>query len=676
MIKKLCVILLSLLVVVPTMASADEDDAIQYYGSIGLGLMSGDINSSNGAKFEKYRDMGNGVLGVANFSAVKNFYFVQVDANNIGFKDQSIDLRGGGYGLFKYNLYYDEMPHNYSTGLSPLAGIGSNRLTLPLTAPPVTASTDNYWSPFDYSVKHKKYGGQVEIMPGGPFFLNFGVERRQQKGTRPYSISSNEVPLPILYSTDNFNVKAGYLGKTITASVSGYLSSFNNDYLYMTRNVVSLDAASQPITTTTNAVAAPENKMYKVAGDFSWRGLPLKSTLAMSASYTGLSNSFTASEVNVTPTATWNRINSDGNIKYNTFSVAVVSQPLPKLDSRIHYRYVNRDDKTSRFANGSNNNGLKMLSYNRNAAGIELGYRLPQRTKLSFGYDYENIDRSTPLSTTSTTNRYESPRSTTDHSFFAKVKNSSLDWMTATLKYKHSKRSSDYSSGRDPYANYLEIIRLDAADKSTDQVKLGLDFLPFERLNFGINFMYQKDNYDYNQASRDSDERENVYFDVTWRPWKKMSLNTFVGFEHTKTRSNRISTAATAIAPGTIYGQMASEDFWTYGITLDLPDVIDRLSFRVSWQYERSNGRIKYDNNYLDVGNSTNYNRQTLNAKAIYAFDKHLSMTAIYLFERLHGDDVALANYQYINGTNLSTGLYYDQNYVAHIGYALLAYSF
>ena len=122
MIKKVCVLLLLLSFAVPSLALAAEDDDIQYHGAIELGLMSGSLKSRNGSKFNEFRDMSNGLFGNVHFSAVKNFYFVHLEAANPGRDDQSLHFRGGGYGLFKYDLYFDEMPHHYSTGRSPYMG--------------------------------------------------------------------------------------------------------------------------------------------------------------------------------------------------------------------------------------------------------------------------------------------------------------------------------------------------------------------------------------------------------------------------------------------------------------------------------------------------------------------------------------------------------------------------
>ncbi|WP_310599359.1 MtrB/PioB family outer membrane beta-barrel protein [Desulfobulbus sp.] len=695
MIKKMSTALsvLSFVVPVPVLA---EGEAFEYRGSIELGLMGADVDGRNSAKFEEYRDMDDGLFGTLQFDALKDSSFLQMDAANPGRDDQSVDVHGGRYGSFKYNLYFDEMPHNYSyNALSFYRGLGTNHLMVPAdptATPPNSFETSTAtWSTFDYSVQHKKYGGQVEVALAEPYFVNFGVERREQDGKRPFSVRENiEVPLPISYVTDNLNMQAGYLGKNITASVTGYLSSFTNDNKYLLWDDPSPDG-NNPANIVQSAVTDPDNDMGKLAADFSWRGLPLKSALAMNASYTNLSNSISANEINVNPYTMGtdfyrlNRTQFDGDIDYTSFSAALVSEPLPRLDTRIYYRFLERENHSTHifYNTGSGNNARELLSYDKNTAGAELGYRLPYRTKFSLGYDYENIDRSTPLPAyvdlPDTYYRYDNPASTTNDTFFAKLKNSWLGWLTTTVKYKHLERNSDYTGVYDPYLNQ-GVIRFDAANKSMDEIKLGLEFSPFDRLDFGVDFTYQKNDYDYSRESRTSDERKNVYLDMTWRPFKKASLNTYVGFEYTETDANRITNLETNATP--LYGQFVDDNFWTYGITLDLPEVIDKLSFRISWQYQKSDGSVKYNNSYtntdlVNISDSDDYTKKTLEAKAIYAFDAHWSMTVGYLYEKFNFSDIAYENYKYIlNNSDYYSGVYYDQNYNANVGYVILAYRF
>jgi hypothetical protein len=299
------------------------------------------------------------------------------------------------------------------------------------------------------------------------------------------------------------------------------------------------------------------------------------------------------------------------------------------------------------------------------------------------GYEYENIDRSTRapafIDAPQIFYRYDNPASTTNDTFFIKLKNSSLDWLTAKLKYKHLERDSNFTGVYDPYNN-LGVIRFDAANKSMDEVKLGFELYPIDRLDIGLDFTYQSNDYDNNRETRTDDERKNVYLDMAWRAYKKMTLSAFVGYEVTETDANRIDRLEVDLAPD--YAQTVDDDFWTYGIALNVPDIINKLSLNFSWQYQKSDGSVKFDNSLtgtslVNIDESDDYTKKTFEAKATYEFDPRFLMTVGYLFEEYEYSDLAYANYQFIVDENdYYSGAYFDQNYSANVGYVTLTYKF
>jgi hypothetical protein len=484
-------------------------------------------------------------------------------------------------------------------------------------------------------------------------------------------------------------MKAGYLGENISASISGFISSFENSNKFLLWDDPS-PGGNNLANVTQNAVLDPDSDFSKIAADFSWRGLPLKSALAIATSYANLSNDFSADEINVNADTIsefddLNQTTFDGDIDYTNLSIALVSMPLAKLDTRLFYRYQKKDNDSSRifYNDEEGDNAKELLSYDKNTAGIEAGYRLPFRTKVDAGYEYENIDRSTRapafVDPPETFYRYDNPESTTNDTFFVKLKNSSLDWLTTKLKYKHLERDSDFTGIYDPYNN-LGIIRFDAANKSMDEVKLGFELYPLDRLDIGLDFTYQKNNYDNSRENRTDDERKNVYLDMAWRAYKKATISAFVGFESTETDANRITDLEDDFTP--VYAQTVDDDFWTYGIALNIPDIIYKLSLNFSWQYQKSDGSIKFDNSLtgtslVDIDESDNYNKKTFEAKAIYAIDPKLALTVGYLYESFDYSDIAFENYQFIlNNSDYYSGAYFDQNYIANVGYVTLTYKF
>lgn len=667
MIKKVYSAVIILSLATPALAFAADDTEI--HGVIELGVRGVDMDDNlNSAKFEEFRDRDDGVIGQVELTTRKGAYHFSLDAENPGTDDQSFELKGGEYGSFKYNFIYDEMPHNYSyDAKSFYSGLGTNNLVE--AGNPADVST---WTTFDYKTEHKKYGGSVEVSLNSPFYISVGAQRREVEGTRPYSVRENvEVPEPIDYTTDDLNLKVGYADKTFSASVSGYMSSFDNN-----NNFLHWGDPSVGDTDTELDVLAPDNDYTKVAADLSWRDLPFRSVLALGASYSNLDNSYTTGDVSVTDyslgtaVTNLNRTTFEGDIDYTTLSFALSSRPTAKMDTRIYYRYLDRDNDSTVISYGATTNAEELLSYEKDTAGIDIGYRLPNKTKLGLGYEYMNLDRSTAITDPDPDNRYDSPTSTTDDTFYVQLKNSSLDWVTAKLRYKRLERDSDHTPTHDPTQN---AERYDLADKSMDEWKVNFDFYPMDRLDLGLEFAYRDSDFDPVLSGRTDDKRQQVYADFVWRAHKKLSLSGFIGFETSESDALHVG--------GDDHISSIDDDFWTYGLAATVP-ASDKLTINLSWQYQKSDGSVDFASleapavTYVNITESDDYTKQQLEAKASYAIDPKWKMTVGYLYEKLEYSDINYANYQYIVGTDYYSGAYANQDYEANVGYLTVSYGF
>ncbi|MDD3815100.1 MAG: MtrB/PioB family outer membrane beta-barrel protein [Desulfocapsaceae bacterium] len=672
MIKKIYSAVVLLALVAPGTVFAAEE-AADVHGSIELGGRGVD-NNTNSAKFEEFVDMSDGVFGQVQLDAFMGDYFLQFDTTNPGNDDQSYQLKGGDYGVFKYKFSYDEMPHNYTfDAITPATGIGTQHITFPDTTSPAIPPLSQ-WTSFDYKVNHKSYGGELEFSLNSPFYAKLGAEKREEDGLRPYSVKQPaEVPEPISSTTDNLFLKGGYLGESLSVSLTGLLSSYKNDHKYMLWD--------DPDDHTTDLVVfSPDNDFKKLAGDLSWRDLPLQSMLAIGGSYAHLTNSYNANDIGFDTTNStifqrliepYNRLTFDGDIDFTSASVALTSRPLDKLDTKLYYRYFERDNNSSIISytsvprSGSpeeTSNNDELLSYQKDDAGIDLDYRLPGRTKLEGGYEYLNMDRSSPAGDAITTNK------TVDNSVYIGIKNSTLDWVTAKLRYKYLNRDS--ADREAPTLFYYQ-------NQSVDEWKMGLDFYPVDSLDLGISYTYKDIDYDYSVDSRQQDTRNNVYLDATWRASTIASFTGFVGFEQVETDANRVTDNQTS----PVYAQTIDDDFWSYGLAAKVA-ATEKLTFNLSWQYQKSDGAVNFDNsltnsNYQDIVESDDYTQHVLEAKATYAVDQKLGVTIGYIYKKLDYSDINYANYtNVLDTTYYYSGLYADPNYEANIGYLLVAYKF
>lgn len=662
MIKKVYSVAIILSFATPALVFAS--DITEVHGVIELGVQGVDMDDDlNSAKFEEFQDRDDGVVGQVELAAQKGGYHFSLDAENLGADDQSFNLQGGEYGNFKYKFKYSEMPHNYSyDAKSFYSGLGTNNLVL--SGNPADVTT---WTTFDYRTDQKNYGGSLEISLNSPFYVTIGAERRQVDGTRPYSLRENiEAPEPISHTTDDLNLKVGYAGKTFSASVTGYVSSFDSDY-----NFLNWDSPSSG--TPQVDVLAPDSDYTKLAADLSWRGLPLRSVVAVGASYANLDSSFSVSDNMFDTTGlALNSTTFEGDIGYTSLSLALNSRPMDKLDTKIYYRYLDKEnDSTVINYDATHDNAAELISYEKDTIGIDIDYRLPGKTKLGAGYEYMNIDRSTALPNQTADNRYDDPTSITDDTLYLQVKNSALDWLTAKIRYKRLERDSDHTASYDPTIN---ASRLDVSDKTMDEWKASFEFYPIDRLDLGLDFTLKNSDYDDVVSGRTDDKRQQVYADFVWRAVKELSISGFAGYETAE--------ADTLHLGGDDHISTVDDDFWTYGLAANVP-VNDKLTFNLSWQYQKSDGTVNFASldpliSYVNIEESDDYTKQQLEAKATYAIDPKLKMTLGLLYEKLKFNDINYANYQYedTNGGDYYSGAYANQDYEANVAYLTVSYAF
>ena len=84
-------------------------------GEVLVSPMQVDVKG-NGAKFNEYRDLRDGVYGHVGLRYDAEKTYLDFRADDIGYRDQKYELGGGRSGSYSYSLEYDETPHNFSGG--------------------------------------------------------------------------------------------------------------------------------------------------------------------------------------------------------------------------------------------------------------------------------------------------------------------------------------------------------------------------------------------------------------------------------------------------------------------------------------------------------------------------------------------------------------------------------
>jgi hypothetical protein len=376
------------------MFSTAFSEEYQLEGEVGAkGVYAGVTGGEGGrAKFTEYRDLKQGfsVFGNVGLGLDSEQYFLKFRASDMGYDTQNYRLDGGMWGKFKFDLFYDEIPHNFTFDARTFfSGAGHHTL---IGTPNTNFST---WNTFDYSIERRQYGGGLKVNLIKPFFFDISFEREDRDGIKPASITPTtpggivvELPEPVDYTTNNLKVEGGYAKNPLFLSMGFIYSDFNdrNDKLNFTH-----PQAPFPIDTLT---LPPDNRYYK--GYFKGAvKLPMNSKFSVNAGYssarsdTNLLNSFVTGGV-INP-VTLSKPNFDGQIDTQNYSFVLTSNPLRFLDGKIFYSYYKRDNKNDVIVQNSEFN--RPFDYRKNAAGIDLGFRLPANVYLSAGYKYIKTDR-------------------------------------------------------------------------------------------------------------------------------------------------------------------------------------------------------------------------------------------------------------------------------------------
>lgn len=705
-----------------TAAPAPAEEA-QVSGSVEVGLRAVDQKGS-GAKFLEYRDLDDGTFSDVSLEAYKGDRYLDLSGENLGLDDQSYLLRGGRFGDYKYAFHYELIPHNLSFGARSIySNVGSADLTYAATDrpkdtdaayTPAIPTEPALWTAFDYGIERKNYGGEVEFSFATPFFLRLKAERTETDGVKPLGAASGvvadftgaqfspfgnivEMPEPVDYKTSDLTLETGYRTREMTLTLAALLSTFENanDYLSWRNPYVTTEELSE-----INGLA-PDNDYYKVSARLTKR-LPLHSLLAVQASRSKLESEFDLLSTSATDnhpdfsgnspvyseTALGlNRDRFEGDITYTTASVALSSRPTKKLDTRVHYSYLDKDNDSDVvvFSDGAGSVHNHIFEYDKQSAGVDLGYKLTASTKASAGYEFKTVDR-----------EREDAESTRDHRFFVQLKNSSLDWLTAKAKYQRLERSSDFEkgdAGTDPTdSNYVNrfVRRYDATDKSQDTISLALEFYPAGNLDLGLEYAYKLDDYDETELGRTEDERHELYLDAAWQLPGSIRLGGFVGYEKSSTSSDSRNFVASADpGAGTVGGdynwsQELESDYYAYGVTAEVPLVTDKLDLLASWRYGKSDGENSFASEGAtlleNIDKSDDYSRQTLEAKAIYRFSEQLRFALGCLYEKYRYSDAQYDGYSAYNSgvfnSHYLSGAYADSDYEASVGYLTASYTF
>lgn len=174
------------------------------------------------------------------------------------------------------------------------------------------------------------------------------------------------------------------------------------------------------------------------------------------------------------------------------------------------------------------------------------------------------------------------------------------------------------------------------------------------------------------------DQRHEIYLDVNALLPAKIRLNTYAGYEYTKSnfdarRYNPGGADPTLPTTSTNYNwsQETSYDFVVIGGSLTVP-VMHQLELVLTADHQWVDGNIDFARSAAagaalePISDADDYYKTQLGAKGIYQATDAWSVTLGYLYEKSNLDEWGYTNYTYTPGSDYLSGAGLDSDYEAH----------
>lgn len=549
----------------------DTSQAFRWTGSIDFGVIGKNLNATDEGKAREYRDLDGGVLGGFDIKGRgTNRYWVDAFGENLFRDDMYVDVKGGRFGDFKYQVFYDSLVHNWATDArSPLRGVGGSVLTGPYPVnTPSSAINTNPWSTFDLKDKKHKYGAMFEYSGGTPWFIRADYNEKTDKGLKLVSSSNgtspgngfSELPSPLDWKARNFSLEGGYASRAGQLTVSALHSRFSNSNDNLSWQNQFFGNLMD------NTTLAADNVQTKFSINGVAKQLPFNSTLSGRFTYANTTNNIPIGNTILTtstgPAFTGfanlgNVPNFTGKVEHTTAAVSWHVNPTREFDVRPYWYYFKKDNRspimdftnlqTSVPGGGfGTSTGIscgrstlapatvvsagdcetETLSYKKNNLGIEGGYRFSAANRVIATYDYVDLKR----------NRIDYNDSK-DNKLILEWRNSSFDNFGARLKYWRLDRDSNFLHGSDgvnandpAYLNRF-VRKYDAAGQKQDLFKVMLDYQPAPLWDLGLEGILKDTKYKDVTFGRTKDYRDELYASVAYGDMNSFRILGFADFE-------------------------------------------------------------------------------------------------------------------------------------------------
>jgi hypothetical protein len=720
--KNLATLIACLFFAVPAAHAVGGD--FKLTGSITLGGQAVDTSDTvDEGKLREYRDLRSGVLSVFDLTGRSSSYYLDLFGENLGRRDMFIDLRGGSYGSFKYQLFSDSLQHFFTTGArTPYNGAGTANQTAAL--PSLDPSK---WNVYDLTYKRRNDGAMFEYSFNSPWYVRAEAGEISFNGNKLQSFAQGtgsgngfvDLAVPVDYSTRNFSFEGGYSSRKVHVALAYLDSKFENDnpILHWTNGYFGND--NPPLTSANLGIDTSylpaDNQLKRWSLNALVKQLPLSSSFALrytssestsdvtqgTSQLIGTASTRSTDPFNVSP-AVFN-----GKIKYDTWAATWSAMPVDHFDVRLYaYDLKRRNESTqllfSGFTAATTSLGCvgvvggtgplgsatgpricenEPFGFDRRNYGAEAAYRPSRTNRIIAGYDQVQTDREF----------HPDSDSTKERRYSLEWRNTSLETLVASVKLLRLERRSNFLSPALPST----VWSFDVANMNRRIVKVGLDYTPTPKVDLSAEYYYKKSDYEDSPSGRTADDRGEIYLSAVVGERDGFRLKGFVDYEKTTTDGRLVNfNSSTGVVNYKVFTGI-EDKFEAAGLGFDWP-ARPRLLVTGAASWNRSKGAVDFNGlagatalpaTLVNITNYGNNERLSLNFKGTYQLTNRWDVTAGLAYEDASFNDIQFNPYSYIlpptplvgpaqATASYLSGYYRDPAYKATIGYLLGKYKF
>jgi len=622
------------------------EEGFSFDPELGVGYVSDDS-----AKFGEYTGLDQqGTYLVANGDARYRHtdgVWLDLSAVDLGLDSRYFGVEGGKQGQYELHFNYKELPHFISdTARTPFLGAGSQLLTLP--AGWIPGATTDTMNALDASLRDVNFetkrklldlGGTLESVQHWAFAIN--VRHEDKSGMRgtggSFVFNDARLPMPVDYTTDQFDASAAYTAARFQARIAYYGSIFKNDdhALVWSNPYIPLGLGG----TQGQLGLAPDSQFHQLVISAGYRASDMMQlTAQLAAGRMTQDDSFLSYTINpALATQPLPRNSLDGLVDTLSWNFKLNATPADKVRLNLTASYDDRNNHTPQSVYDwvTTDSGLAAprtnlpYSFNHGLLSADVSWAFDPMLHLYGGCSLDEIRRD-----------LQEVGRTQEGSCWGKGVLDLRGNADVSLRYTHAERTvSDYLPNPDGTPPQNALMRLyNMADRDRDELLLRIDVMKFAKFTFGFDGDVTWDKY-YNTAIGLLDGRSwSAAADCAWTLSEKFSANCY--FSHGQIVSSQAN--AEMLAPSPLWFGDSTDTTDSAGAGLKYT-AGEKFDFGVDYTYSRSKGEI------LMQGATAGFPdlKSELNSAKLYVNftpKKKLSLRLTYWYESYRSNDWALDN--------------------------------